>query len=166
MIKEKIIEIEIVKYIIAKKKLWERTKYQKQLNKNNNTVKNRNIFFIFSDYCIYYILNCSLSYDGIFLIVQEQLFFFSCLLSNPSTVYYQYIENCFIYPFNCARTAILISSNSFCSINPSANNIRAFLNLSKGASGAAATGAAIATTGVATGAGGDSDGDSDDITCS
>ena len=43
MIKEKIIEIEIVKYIIAKKKLWERTKYQKQLNKNNNTVKNRNM---------------------------------------------------------------------------------------------------------------------------
>ena len=39
-VKEKIIEIEIVKYIIAKKKLWERTKYQKQLNKNNNTVKN------------------------------------------------------------------------------------------------------------------------------
>ena len=84
MIKEKIIEIEIVKYIIAKKKLWERTKYQKQLNKNNNTVKNRNIFFIFSDYCIYYILNCSLSYDGIFLIVQEQHPYF---LSNPSTVY-------------------------------------------------------------------------------
>ena len=58
----------------------------------------------------------------------------------------------FNQPFNCAKTATFISSNSDCSINPSASSILAFLNLSNGGSCTVVTGADtdVDVTGVVT----------------